>query len=421
MQDVRDSLTSPGGDQLMPWDVQAVLRQQHREADTGRTAPSMARAARSYEPEASYQQPPPQQQQDLQRRSATYQRRAVVGSQDVRFQQAEPDESLQGFDGTESPFARGPGAVQPALGRTRLDSFGSRQGAGTAPGDRSADRSADRSGYDKPAAAGDDKPAAAGYDKPAAAGYGKPAAAAYTDSESASSWLEVQQVPRRGTGALARGRRAIAAAPVAPAAGEADSGEDEDDVMGVPVELDAGGSDDDDDYGAFATSRRGSKRSKEVQPAPAAARAGYSRLPSAAAAAGGPVKTGSSAGAPGLQPGDPAWAAALQQLLSCSSDVKWRAILPSGDRVGPFSASELAGWLGGGGGRGRAPKGVGSAEARDVEADQGALQLCAISAKDYNPQKLPGEGSSEAPRCWCNIRLLQITHSGLGRQGTCQS
>jgi len=125
---------------------------------------------------------------------------------------------------------------------------------------------------------------------------------------------------------------------------------------------------------------------------PAPARKAAAKEPADAPGAAG------SQAAAGPAPGSSAWKAALQQLLSCSSDVKWRAILPSGDRVGPFSASELAGWLGGGGGRGRAPKGVGSAEAREVEADQGALQLCAISAKDYNPQKLPGEC-----RClWCH-------------------
>ena len=81
--------------------------------------------------------------------------------------------------------------------------------------------------------------------------------------------------------------------------------------------------------------------------------------------------------------------AALQQLLGRSSPaVKWRAILPDGDRVGPFSSAELLEWLAGGG---RAPKGVGGDQARRVAADGGPLQLAGIVATDYSSQKLPGE------------------------------
>jgi len=84
--------------------------------------------------------------------------------------------------------------------------------------------------------------------------------------------------------------------------------------------------------------------------------------------------------------------AGLQQLLG-GQGLKWRAILPSGDRVGPFSGSELAGWLGGGGatGRGRAPKGVDWEDAQEVSADPGSLKLCGIVTSDYSAQKLPGE------------------------------
>lgn len=84
--------------------------------------------------------------------------------------------------------------------------------------------------------------------------------------------------------------------------------------------------------------------------------------------------------------------AGLQQLLG-GQGLKWRAILPSGDRVGPFSGSELADWLGGGGarGRGRVPKGVGWEDAQEVSSDPGSLKLCGIVTSDYNAQKLPGE------------------------------
>jgi hypothetical protein len=87
-----------------------------------------------------------------------------------------------------------------------------------------------------------------------------------------------------------------------------------------------------------------------------------------------------------VAPGSLAWSSALQALLS-THDVKWRAILPSGDRVGPFTADELRGWLL----KGRAaPKGVGAADAKQALRDMGSLQLCGIAARDYNNQRLPG-------------------------------
>jgi hypothetical protein len=77
----------------------------------------------------------------------------------------------------------------------------------------------------------------------------------------------------------------------------------------------------------------------------------------------------------------------MQQLLG-SGDVKWRAVMPSGDRLGPYTGKELLSWLAGGG---SAPKGVCREDAREVTADPGTLKLCGIHAKDYNQQKLPGD------------------------------
>ena len=71
--------------------------------------------------------------------------------------------------------------------------------------------------------------------------------------------------------------------------------------------------------------------------------------PAAAAVSAPPAAGGE--GAPELVRGSPAWNAALQKLLSREgfsgkdADVKWRVILPSGDRVGPFSGDQLLSWL----------------------------------------------------------------------------
>jgi hypothetical protein len=111
-------------------------------------------------------------------------------------------------------------------------------------------------------------------------------------------------------------------------------------------------------------------------------------IPSSAAAAAAAAAAGS-ARTPGIAQGSTAWSSALQQLFSSpgSEKHKWRVILPNGDRVGPFSSGDMVGWLAG---AGRAPKGVGGAEARAVEADQGVLMVCGIVGYDYSAQKLPG-------------------------------
>jgi hypothetical protein len=99
-----------------------------------------------------------------------------------------------------------------------------------------------------------------------------------------------------------------------------------------------------------------------------------------------PTPAAAAIAAAGPQPGSAEWASACNELFS-RSDVRWRALLPTGDRVGPFSPAEMVGWLG----MGRAVKGVSRADARAVAAAPGALQLCGIAASDYNAQKLPGE------------------------------
>lgn len=128
--------------------------------------------------------------------------------------------------------------------------------------------------------------------------------------------------------------------------------------------------------------------------APAASRAPAISIPAALSrqpvAAAGQSMRSSSAGGGGraaAAPGSKAWEQGLQQLLG-RGDVKWRAVMPSGDRLGPFSQVELLGWLVGGG---RAPKGVSREDARDAAADPGKLKICGIASKDYNMQKLPGE------------------------------
>lgn len=94
----------------------------------------------------------------------------------------------------------------------------------------------------------------------------------------------------------------------------------------------------------------------------------------------------------GQAPSSKAWAAALQQLFSSrgSEKLKWRAILPNNDRVGAFSSADMLGWLAGSAAGRKSPKGVGSAEARAVEKDPGALLVCGIVGTDYNAQRLPG-------------------------------
>eukprot|EP00775_Hariotina_reticulata_P010914 gene10914-11069_t len=96
-------------------------------------------------------------------------------------------------------------------------------------------------------------------------------------------------------------------------------------------------------------------------------------------------------GADRSPPGNLVWAAALHQLLSSSSasgkDTKWRLILGSGDRVGPFTAQQLTSWMLQGK---AAPKGISKEEAAEAAADPSGLQVCGIVASDYNVQRLPG-------------------------------
>jgi hypothetical protein len=106
-----------------------------------------------------------------------------------------------------------------------------------------------------------------------------------------------------------------------------------------------------------------------------------------------PAGSGHLAGAAGSS-GDKA--AALHNLFS-RSDVRWRALLPSGDRVGPFSPAEMVGWLAKGG---PPPRGVPGADAARVKQDPGMLLLCGILAADYNTQKLPGGTDGCLCRSW---------------------
>ncbi|KAF6258474.1 hypothetical protein COO60DRAFT_1122202 [Scenedesmus sp. NREL 46B-D3] len=100
----------------------------------------------------------------------------------------------------------------------------------------------------------------------------------------------------------------------------------------------------------------------------------------------------SAAAEPDVQPGSEVWSAALTKLLTREgfagkeADIKWRIILASGDRVGPFSCDQLTEWLL----RGAPPKGINKQQAGQAAANPGALQLCGILAADYNAQRLPG-------------------------------
>jgi hypothetical protein len=136
---------------------------------------------------------------------------------------------------------------------------------------------------------------------------------------------------------------------------------------------------------AAAAAPRGMKK----QPVPLAP----ATQPKAAAAAG--WKPSSKGVNSTLPKGSQSHAGALQQLLA-TVDVKWRAVMPSGDRLGPFAGKELLGWLAAGG---SAPKGVSKEDARSVAAGTGMLKLCGISAADYNQQKLPGREQHDR----CNL------------------
>lgn len=124
----------------------------------------------------------------------------------------------------------------------------------------------------------------------------------------------------------------------------------------------------------------------EFTPAAKRAGSGSRKISTHMQAAGAETRTAEGAvvaGSRGSQTG-------LQQLLGNSS-LKWRAILPSGDRVGPFSSADMVGWLM----QGKAPRGVSREDAGKVLTEPESLQLCGILANDYNAQKLPGMCSSK--------------------------
>lgn len=108
---------------------------------------------------------------------------------------------------------------------------------------------------------------------------------------------------------------------------------------------------------------------------------------SAVTRASAPSKPSGSAAGATAAAGSRGSSAGLQQLLG-GGDVKWRAVMPSGDRLGPYTGKELLSWLAGGG---SAPKGVSREDAREVAANPGSLKLCGIDGKSYNQQKLPGK------------------------------
>jgi hypothetical protein len=216
------------------------------------------------------------------------------------------------------------------------------------------------------------------------------------------------QGSRRGTGMLAKVKRADAVPAVPPAppscaaaapAAQYSTQRDVDDT-GIPLDVDDAVDSNESDYGyGFSRVR---KAGKAVKAAAASAPTnthstfrGSSSSRGKAAAAQLSAATGSSSSGGGtssgrmLQPGRPDWAAALKSLMSVSAKdaLKWRAILPSGDRVGPFSSGDMVGWLAGGG---RAPKGVSGADVRALEADQGVMMVCGIVGSDYSAHKLPG-------------------------------
>jgi hypothetical protein len=116
----------------------------------------------------------------------------------------------------------------------------------------------------------------------------------------------------------------------------------------------------------------------------------------AAAAAAGKRPAGNNdaaaAAVPEVSPGSDAWNNALAKLLSRQgfsakdADVKWRVILGSGDRVGPFSSEQMTDWLL----RAAPPKGINKQQASATAANVTSLQLCGIISADYNNQRLPG-------------------------------
>jgi len=93
-----------------------------------------------------------------------------------------------------------------------------------------------------------------------------------------------------------------------------------------------------------------------------------------------------------LNPNCEAWEPALQKLLKREgfsgkdADVKWRVILVTGDRVGPFSTEQMQDWILGG----KPPKGINKQQAQQTAQNPPALQIAGILSSDYNAQRLPG-------------------------------
>jgi hypothetical protein len=138
------------------------------------------------------------------------------------------------------------------------------------------------------------------------------------------------------------------------------------------------------------------QRSLQRQAAPR--RAGVDVLPAPDQAA----ECAATTAGPAYEPAADERRAALERLLlGGGAELWWRALLPGGDRVGPFRAQQMAAWLL----RGQPPKGIvgtsrngggrgGAGVAHPPDCD--AVLLCGMLAADYNPQS---EGqASHAPR-----------------------
>jgi hypothetical protein len=128
------------------------------------------------------------------------------------------------------------------------------------------------------------------------------------------------------------------------------------------------------------------------QPLGGAAGASAAQPGAPAAGAGADGSGGGAAAAELLHPGSELWQPMLLKLLNREgfsgkdADIKWRVILASGDRVGPFSTEQMSAWLLGG----KPPKGINKAQASETAADPASLSVAGILGADYNAQRLPG-------------------------------
>eukprot|EP00877_Chromochloris_zofingiensis_P014675 jgi/Chrzof1/9461/Cz04g03280.t1 len=90
-----------------------------------------------------------------------------------------------------------------------------------------------------------------------------------------------------------------------------------------------------------------------------------------------------------LEPHSDSWRQAVTKLFNREgfkgkeADVKWRVILASGDRAGPFTAQQMLSWIL----SNESPQGVSKANANQVITD---MLVCGIISADYNAQRLPG-------------------------------